>query len=143
MEVGKPTNPILTYRQCLIDKFFQVSCRDIKDTFMKNKFPQVILDKEVYNNFKRSQIHKISCKLSMMPCVDTIEWISSHMDDKKLVLQSESGDGIVIYYGHDMHTFYNMLKPREYVNTTFYTRWANLNTGEIIKSWCQEPTKYR
>lgn len=71
----------------------------------------------------------------VMPYVEAFEWVIPHMDDTNLVLHSESGSELATYYEQDMHTYYKTLKPREYVNTTFYTTWANLNKREIIKSW--------
>lgn len=35
-----------------------------------------------------------------------------------------------------------MIKPTEYENDIFYMRWVDLDTSDIIKSWCQDPTKF-
>lgn len=65
------------------------------------------------------------------------------MDDSHLVICSESGGQLATYYGEDMQIYYKMINPTKYANDNFYMRWAHLNTSDVIKPWCQEPTKFR
>jgi len=41
-----------------------------------------------------------------------------------------------------MHKYYKMLRTAKYVNIDFYTRWADLDTSDIIKSWCQNLVRF-
>ena len=70
----------------------------------------------------------------VIPCALVIEWILTHMDDSHLVLYSESGGQLATYCREDMQTYYKMPRPTKYANNNFYTRWANLNISDIIKS---------
>lgn len=108
---------------------------------MQKKFPKDLEDMEVYINIKSSMIHKVACRFLVMPCVEAIEWILLHMASKNLVLSSESKNDIATYHPRDINYYYKMVRPREYTNTQLYATWKNLNTKDIIKSWCQEPAK--
>lgn len=70
----------------------------------------------------------------MMPYVETIESTHSYMGNIDLVLCGENGSDISTHQPQYMHSYYKMLKPREYDNTQFYTTWENISTKEIIKS---------
>lgn len=77
-------------------------------------------------------MHRIACIFLVMPYADVIEWIVTHMDEYHLVLRSESGGHLTTYFGEDMKTYHNMLRPIEYENDNFNMRWDNLDTSDII-----------
>lgn len=64
------------------------------------------------------------------------------MDYSNLVLHSKSGGQLTTYYREDMKTYYKRLKPTKYENDYFYMRWLDLDTSDIIKSWCHDSTKF-
>lgn len=84
-------------------------------------------------------MHRIACKFVVIPSVEVIKWIITHMDDSHLVLHSESGDQLTTYYKECMQTYYKILRPTKYANNYFYIKWVDLDTNNIIKSWCREP----
>ena len=75
-------------------------------------------------------------QIPVIPCAEVIEWIITDMDDSHLLLCSKSGNQLATYYGEDMQAYYKMLKHNEYENDNLYTRWAYLDTSDVIKSWC-------
>lgn len=109
---------------------------------MQEKFPKDLENFHSYINFKRFKIHWIAWRFLVVPCAEAIEQIITHMDDSHLVLRTESGSHIATYYGEDMHTYYKMLKPNEYENENFYTRWATLDMTDVIKQLFQEPYNF-
>lgn len=133
VEVTWPNVPIYIDTQCFIDKGRQVTWRKIYSTFMQERFVKDLEYLKAYVNIRRYRIHRITCRFLVMPCVEVIEWIITHMDDSHLVLQSESGGHLTIYHGEDMQTYYKMLKPTEYVNDNFYRRYPTLETIDVIK----------
>jgi len=139
VEVTNPTIPIYADTQCFIDKSTEVTWSGIKDTFMQKRFLENLEELEFYINIKLSRMHKITCRFPIIPCAEVIECIITHMDDSDLMLHSERGGKITMYYGEDMKIYYKMLRSTKYAYNDFYTRWVNLEISEIIKYLCWDP----
>jgi len=141
VEVIKITISIYADTQCFIDKSIEVTWNAIKDTFLHKSFVENFKDLQAYINIKQSRMHKIVYKFVVISHVEVIEWIITHMDDSHLVLRNESGGQLTTYYGDEIQTYYKMKRSTEYATNDFYTIWFDINTSDIIKSWCREPAK--
>jgi len=84
---------------------------------MQNKFLEYLEDMEVYINIKNSRIPRVAYRFLVMPCAEVIKWILLNMENNNLVLRSESGNEIATDHLHDIHSYYKMVKPRDYVKT--------------------------
>lgn len=78
---------------------------------MQGRFSKDLEHLNAYNNIRKSMMHRITCRFSIIPCAEFIEWNITHMDDLHLTLQSESRNQLSTYYSEYMQTYYKMIKP--------------------------------
>lgn len=109
---------------------------------MQERFVEDLEYFHAYINIKKSRMHRIKFRFSVMPYVEVIESIITHMDDSHHVLHSENGGQLTTYSGEGMQTYYKIVKPNEYANDKFYMRLETFNTSDIIKSWCWDPNMF-
>ena len=72
-KVTRPNVSIYADTQCFIDKGTQVNWRKINNTFMQDRFPGDVEYLHGYINIKKSKMHRITCRFSVIPCAKVIE----------------------------------------------------------------------
>lgn len=79
----------------------------------------------------------------MLPCMDMIHWIVSHIDPKMMTLTSVSMMEISTFRAYDYGEMCHVSKPLITMETPFNIPSNNANSRDILKNWVKELVKFR
>ena len=63
----------------------------------------------IYQNIRRSRLHKEETRVDLFPCVKVISWLIPHIDFTTHIIKDFSGKGIASFHSIQLEKAYQLL----------------------------------
>lgn len=134
--------PIYEDTKLVLNKNIKLKWQEVNNAFA-GTFGKDLKDFQVNVNIHKSDLYWIACRYPMLPCMDMIHWIVSHIDPETMTLRTVSGMEISTFREQDYDKMYQMTEPITIMETPFILPSSNANSRDILKNWVKELAKFR
>jgi hypothetical protein len=125
------------------DLYNKIIQEDYPEFTPHNNLDVQILDDKVFPNIRRSNLHWVASRTTVMPCIETLGWIIDHADMVKCTINNEQGECVGVFLLMEVQKYYKLRDLKERLNTNFVVKFYEVHdTNQLLGSWWKEDNKF-
>jgi hypothetical protein len=77
----------------------------------------------------------VSSRTPILPCIQDLEWIISHIDVDKCLINNVEGNCVGVFMSVEVNKYYNLMEPKVKLNIDFMVEiYEKHNTNKLLAS---------
>jgi hypothetical protein len=88
----------------------------------------------IFNNIRKSKLHRVVAHPPVLPCTDAIAWIIEHVDLQNRYILNARGDPIASFQAADLAKYYHLEKGPQKLDEDFLSKFP-YKGNDLFKIW--------
>jgi hypothetical protein len=112
---------------------------EVFQMFKLQNFPINVEDQDqlqIFNNIRKSKLHRVATHPSVLPCADAIVWIIEHVDLQNRYILNVRGDPIASFQEADLAKYYHLEKGPQQLDGDLLSKFP-YKGNDLFKIWCK------
>jgi hypothetical protein len=110
---------------------------EVFQMFKLQNFPINVEDQDqlrIFNNIRKSKLHRVAAHPPVLPCADAIAWIIEHVDLQNRYILNARGEPIASFQAADLAKYYHLEKGPQKLDEDLLSKFP-YKGNDLFKIW--------